>query len=76
MGVTALNIPDGIIRDAEIVEIANGFVIRGKIFRDQKNRFINGEVIRTSLVLGIKNGIVTTRNSTYMIEGISYARED
>lgn len=42
-----------------------GAVIHGQIFNDRKLRFEDGEYIRTSYILEIKDGCAYTRNSVY-----------
>lgn len=45
-------------------------VIYGEIYNDSKNRFQDGTQIRTSRVrrIDFEEGIVETRNSTYILE--------
>ncbi len=42
-----------------------GDVIIGEIYSDSKGRFVDGQVVRTSLIMGLDKGIVTTLNSVY-----------
>jgi hypothetical protein len=44
-----------------------GLVASGNVYKDSKGRFYDGELIRTSLVKDVKDGILITRNTRYKL---------
>ena len=46
---------------------AGGLVATGEIYNDSKGRFADGELIRTSLVKNVEDGILITRNTRYKL---------
>jgi hypothetical protein len=46
---------------------AGGLVATGEIYNDSKGRFADGELIRTSLVKDVEDGIIITRNTRYKL---------
>jgi len=61
---------DGTLRNARVVPCGNGSLAIGRIYDDRKERFRDGEQVRTSRILEgpDANGIIRTRNSVYRIE--------
>lgn len=61
------------IHDAELhnytkVELGNDrYIYYGNVMNDRKNRFFDGEEIRTSLVMKELDGIVYTMNTRYKL---------
>lgn len=43
--------------------------LRGALFGDTKGRFEEGAYVTTSAVVSIKDGVATTRNSSYVLDG-------
>lgn len=46
---------------------AGGLVATGEVYNDSKGRFADGELIRTSPVKVVKDGILITRNTRYKL---------
>ncbi len=46
---------------------AGGLVATGEVYNDSKGRFADGELIRTSLVNDVEDGILITRNTRYKL---------
>jgi hypothetical protein len=58
------------LRDWSISQHPSGALqLWGKINGDVKGRFTDGEVVRTSALISIENGVATTRNSIYELDG-------
>lgn len=57
------------LRDTSLVWVGDGYVLNGAIEGDTRKRFPDGEVVRTSRIVGFDNKAktVTTRNSIYRV---------
>lgn len=58
----------GRLRNASRINTSHGTYVRGEVYGDTKGRFVDGEVIRTSVVVTIEGNVVLTRNSIYEVE--------
>lgn len=43
------------------------FIVRGRIYKDSKHRSQDGEPVRTSLLVTLENGHLTTLNTKYLL---------
>lgn len=59
---------DAILRNWTGTQWGEVFILRGHIFEDSKDRFPDGEFVRTSPVQTIVNGIAQTNNTRYLLE--------
>lgn len=59
---------DAILRNWTGTQWGDVFILRGHIFEDSKDRFPDGEPVRTSEVETIKGGIAQTKNTRYLLE--------
>ena len=59
---------DAELRNYKIIPAySGGLVATGYIYNDSKNRFVDGEPIRTSLVNDVEDGILITLNTRYKL---------
>jgi hypothetical protein len=62
---------DAEIHDWSIVpSISGGSIVCGAIFNDKAKRFRDGQRIRTSKVVSVNNGKVTTLNTRYLLVNV------
>lgn len=61
---------DAELRDWTLANYYGGKIGFGRVYNDRKERFQDGETIRTSKVLRIEGGrILQTRNTRYLLVG-------
>lgn len=59
---------DAELRNYKIIPAYSGGVVaRGYVYNDSKNRFVDGESIRTSPVKDVIEGILITQNTRYLL---------
>lgn len=60
---------NGTIKNALRIKLDNNkFVAVGNIYNDSRNRYDNGEIIKTSYIINEENNILYTKNASYNID--------